>query len=1105
MGKAADESNIELWRHYQRQPELFARLPVAWQRSIASHYTEAVKRQQLRQRRRALHISMLTALAAAAATKAKAAASYTTTLTGTASDTAYNSATDANGNLVYRFVNGDGIGVTASGAQDAYGVSLQSGTPKVVLQAGADGKGSLNVTTVRPAAGSFGNAFAIDVEAGGNLTVNGNTTATAQANDAVHWVVDHNEGGSEAQGVRLIQGTAVFNGDLNASVETPAYSRGLWIYQGHLTVNGHTTVVAKGRGANTAGIYNSGGGIGSVVFNGGLDVTGYGIWPSDNVHGVYNDGMNTKLTVIGDANISATSNGSTVMGVRNQGNFVITGNATVTADGPRSAFGVDNTHRTARFSVGGDLIVKVTNHGGYTPFGLPTAMSNMYGRGGSMTLGGAVDARISGVTESYAINNNGVMSFNNAGKRVLLRADVNCTACDVYGIANNGGSITMAGGLDVAVSDTGSGRRYAIWNAAVDGQDSVLNVNQAGGQSVLVDGDVVTRSLVNAAGTAFAGTTRLNFNDNASFLKGLVLGGSGTSGTSTYSAGIPVLAFSSGARWIPTGIGALNTDFGNGSLTLGTGGAIDLAAAWGSFVPGSLSTHSLRELRIDGAAATVNLADGATFTLLSDIRNAQADKVTFGSGIASFSAQGTQQVRIAYDPVLDDTSWVNATTLKNGTAIAATRPVAIVDASAAASGAAHFQAVGGLAGQWSTSYENALVRFSYVPQVQTSADGKTILLTGIDILGSSASTSGNTSGGASGTGDATPPQPATTGPVASPPVSAGNNPGTTPVNATLPAATVTATAIAPATGVLVAGDAMLALSNLWQIDERAVSRRSEARRLDDTPGGATFWADSDVDSMKGDSSDGRTYQQNATSASAGTEWRTELGQGLGVAGLVYTHAQSRADLQNGSADLRGNSVGMYGTWNASSGIFADAVARFGYLSDSYTSRDALGMTFGRYQARASSVAVRAGQRFQGGHGVYIEPQVQAAYGTIDPSAYSASNRVRFDVGRSHTVLTRAGVLLGKTFFLSTARTGDIYARVSMTRTMGNRPQMTASLDGGSLPVALPQRRATTREAIVGGRVAFTGTWSAFVEAGHGSRTDAIAGGWRAAVGISVNF
>jgi len=1131
VNKKIDASSIELWRYYRRQPYLFAQLPEAWQLSVEANYNDAMKRLRMRQRRKAIPVSIMATLAAVAAGKAKSTA-YTTMLTGTTADTAYQSGTDANGNLVYSLIDGDSISLTANGAQNVAGISLQSGTPKVVLQVGADGKGTLAVSVVRPVTpwpGVYGTAHAIDMGAGENLTVNGNTSLTAQAYDAARIVNGQWVGGSMAQGLHLDRATATFNGNLDVNTKNVDGSQGLWIYRGFMTVNGNTNIVTHGRGTNTAGIYNSGGGTGNVVFNGNLGIVSYGDWPNDTVQGIYNDNVNTRITVNGDLNIAATSNGSTVMGIRNQGTIYVTGNTTVTSDGPRSALGIIATHASARFHAGGDVKVTVVSHTDYTPYGAPTALGNSYGHTyGFMTLDGAVDARVSGVSTSFAVTNSSVMTFTNAAKTAVLRASVDCKTCDVYGIFNDGGTLTLAGGLDVAVSNTGSGARYAIWNIAGDywQAQSELSVNQAGGQSVKVDGDVLTRNLVNASGKHFTATTELNFNDDASFLKGMVLGGSGVipasgnRGAYTYSTGVPILAFANGARWIPTGTGTLASDFGSGSLSLGGGGGIDMAGSWGTFAQGSVPTHSLRNLSVDSSTggATVNLTDGATFTLLSDIRNAQADRVSFGGGIATFNATGTQQVRIAYDPVLDDTSWVNATAIAKGVTIAASSPIVIVDASAAANGTASFLGAAGLTSQWGTTYENALVRYSYLPVVSLSADHKQILLTGIDILGNGSNTSGSTGSGST-TGTSTSTSTGSTGTSTTPPpINAGTG-GTTstgssstgtsstlpPVTGTVDVATPGNDVVTPSTGVLVAADAALALANVWQIDDQAVSRRSESARLAQASGASGAWADTETGDFTGQTGDGHSYRQRRTSVSFGAEQLSDFDGGRNALGLVYTHTDSHASLQEGNADLRGDSIGVYDNWNSRRGMFADAVVRVGQLRDSYNSTDAFGSTSGHYRPRAASVSARAGWRYRDESGGYIEPQVQAAYGTIGSSRYISSDQVHFDVNRNRTFLTRAGVLFGQTFAPAAAVTGDMYLRVSAVHTVGSRTDLTASLDGGSVPVSLPSRHGTAGEVAVGGHVALAGHWSVFAEAGQVSKSDAVAGGWRASAGVRVSF
>jgi outer membrane autotransporter protein len=175
------------------------------------------------------------------------------------------------------------------------------------------------------------------------------------------------------------------------------------------------------------------------------------------------------------------------------------------------------------------------------------------------------------------------------------------------------------------------------------------------------------------------------------------------------------------------------------------------------------------------------------------------------------------------------------------------------------------------------------------------------------------------------------------------------------------------------------------------------------------------------------------------------------------------------------------------------------------LRNRYSSSDAFGTESGRYHTGAASASVRVGRHFEGQRGGYIEPQLQLAYGAVGANSYIASDQVRFDLKQAHSFLSRAGVLAGKTFYLAPGTTADIYARVSVIHTVGGRPNVTASLDGGSVPVQLPTHDGTANEAVAGGRVALGRKWSLFAEAGHTSTNGAVAGGWRAAAGVRMAF
>jgi len=1104
--------------------------------------------------RHELALSIAVALSCAIVPAEAGATVYTQPVTGVAGNDApggtggYNpgyTITSNNGTPTYTLAKSDSINVESANTQ-VVGVGITSSSTSTVIDATA-GNVSISATRDVPATGTNGGS-ALGIYASSpqsdpkSVTVNGPISVSA---------TDRNSYSQRNGGTIYGNATALWaddfasitiNGDTTLNASTPGYGRVIYLTGNgsRITINGNLTAESDSNSTNYAIM---GDGRSVLHVSGNVDLTANGVYPSDNVNGIWNPSVSARTEIGGNLKLYAIARGSTVMGIRNNGYIGVSGATTITAVGNRTAFGVNAGHRLSKTEFFGDATITV--QGGSNVFGATTGAYNYGGNGGNgyMRFDGnltvtATNGTFEGDTDVLGLDNNGRMVLATAGTVARLQPTGTQGSHSAYGI-RNGMSFTAASDIDITVSEK-AGATYGVLNTGAADFNGALsiakaagstaashygvvtrpgaassattNVNQGGGHAVAIQGDVLTGS--NSGG--YIGTMNLKLDTAASWLNGLVLA------DADGSVGAANLVVNNGARWIVGGSGAMATDFGAGSLNVGGGSAIDMAASWGTFAPGSVPAYSLRSLQIGssaGAGASVSLADGATFTLLSDVRNSKADQVVFGSGVTSFAAQGTQNVRLAYDPALDDTSWINATSLQKGTSILAASPIVIVDASAAANGSAAFLAAAGLSGQWSGTYQNALVRFSYTPRVGLSADRKQILLTGIDIAGdgSSAPPDGGTtpgtgtntgSGTNTGTGNGT-----TTGTGTSP--GSGTNAGTQPStggsgNAATPGPPAVGVvgdkvAITPSTGVLVAGDAVLALSNLWQIDERAVSRRSEASRLDDAPAGSAFWADTDGGRLKGDGADGRAYRQDVTHVSAGAEWGADAGQGRASVGLVYTHAQSRADLQNGTADLRGDSVGVYGIWNAGNGLFADAVARTGRLSDNYTSRDAFGVTSGRYHARASSVSVRAGRRFRGEHGGYIEPQLQVAYGSVGSIAYTASNRVRFDADRNHTFMSRAGVLFGQSFFLGPTLTGDAYARVSVVHTVGDRPDLTASLDGGMLPVTLPARHATTREAALGGRVAFGLKWSAYAEAGHASRTDALAGGWRASAGVRVNF
>ena len=984
---------------------------------------------------------------------ALAATTYEGTLTGVqANDQAggtgnYSPAyviTPSPSTLHYAFGADDSIDVRGASG-DVYGVLLTaaSGSSPVVLDSAG---GKLNISSANSAPGSASPSVlalsrGISVD-GRSLVVNGNASVYAQA--------DSKE--SIAIGVNVVsRGTVTFNGDTLIRTSTPGYSRGLWADKSTVTFNGDTTIVVSGKRSDTDGVYNSGGGISSVTFNGNLTISSTGQYPSDNVHGIYNDGVNTRLHVTGDLKLTAAANGSTVFGVRNQGVLNIDGDASFTATGSRSALGIANTHHTARMTFGGNVDIAVTSTTGYTPFGNPTGIENKYPGTSSINFGKAVTVKVSAAAEAYAVNNASTLNFNSATDNVALQVASSCSGCDVYGIRNYGGALKAAGGLSIATSPSGTGKGYAIWNVAADVRNATVTVNAAGGQPVKLQGDLVTGSVTNAGGTKYTGALNVNLDTPDSYLRGSVGGfvDPNTSDTTVFTAGSPNLSFTKGASWIPTGTGTMAADLGSGTLALANGGAIDMAASWGSFSPASTPAHSLRVLDIQSStnAATVNLGDGATFRILSDVRNGVADSIRFGSGVTGFNATGTQVVNVVYDPALNDTSWVNAATTKTGTVIPASKPIVVIDATAAGGGTARLQAVQGATSSW--TYENDLVRFTYAPNVALSADGSQVVLNGLTIAGSGTAAVTGTDAAAGIVG-------ASSGLIASAVGAAG-----------------AAASITPSESVKTAAEAGDSLRNLWALRANGIARRTEALRRDTAPEATGIWAEVDGGGFDARTGYARSYSQSYGALSVGVDRRLgDFGGWKSHAGGSVSYINSSAGYERGNGKASAIELAGYGMWVNGLGTYVQIGARTASLENKYASTDSLSRRVtGTYKTQGYEVSAEAGHRFPLPQDAFVEPQVALTASRLAADTHTASNGVAISQDGLDAGSVRVGMLLGKSVrFLELS--GDVYLRLSAINYFGDNLAITAAKGGGSLPVETESRNGTGGEVALGGRFAF---------------------------------
>ncbi|WP_443190670.1 autotransporter outer membrane beta-barrel domain-containing protein [Pseudomonas indica] len=958
--------------------------------------------------------------------------------------------TEIDGVLHYTFANGDSVALEGTGT-DVLAVSLTTASAPVALDNG--GSQPLSISAVRKQSGVWGLAIGID-DAGTALTVNGDSTIRARADDSSA------TGGGVAIGVRATSGAnIVFNGTTSIDAFTPGKAQGIFTSGGStITFNGPTHILAQSR-ETLEGVYNSN--LSTIIFNGDTTVLAHSIWPSDNAHGIYNDNVGSRLTVNGNLTLESIAQGSTAFGIRNQGILTVTGDSTVNVSSPRSAFGVANTHWRARMNWDGDLQITVRG-GSYVPFGNPSGISNDRTPGAQMDYNGAVSADVLSAAVTYGITNTGDIRFNSTSDPVSFTVASTCSTCDVYGFRNLG-SISVAGDLNITTSPSGTGNAYSLWSVPLDTQNASITVNQNGGHSVQLDGHIVTATSDNGS---FLGSVDVNFDTANSFLAGLA---GGWQSSTAYSIGRTTLAFSNGARWIPQGTGTMSTDFGSGSLTLGDAGMIDMASYWGTFAPSSIPSHSYRTLLINSTkGATVALNDDARFRLLSDITGASgtvtADKIVFGSGITGFSATGTQGISIAYDPVLDDVSWVNASTISSGTTIQAASPITIVDASAAAGGTATFAAATGLARAWSGTYENNLVSFSYAPQVSLSADGRRILLTGI-VIGSGGSVATLADNGAEGS------------------VSSGVGTVATGGNVAVAVA-----AIRPAETVLTAADAADSLVNLWSQDGQASAQHARTQLRSSDAEDTAVWVRGDAGELDAKTAYSRDYSQRYNGVTAGADRRFTRDGASSAVGVSFGQTRSNANYEQGKGELSETTLGLYSGWAADGGPYVVLGADASMLENRYSARDSVGRHIaGKYRTPAARVYADSGYPFRFSEGYYIEPQLGLSVGAIRGSEHTTRNGVKIEQDGQVNSVARAGVEVGRAL-QGLGVNGGLYARASALRYMGDDLEIEASQDGATVIPDTADRNGTGSEFVLGGDIGF-GLTSLYLEASEATGVD----------------
>ena len=137
-------------------------------------------------------------------------------------------------------------------------------------------------------------------------------------------------------------------------------------------------------------------------------------------------------------------------------------------------------------------------------------------------------------------------------------------------------------------------------------------------------------------------------------------------------------------------------------------------------------------------------------------------------------------------------------------------------------------------------------------------------------------------------------------------------------------------------------------------------------------------------------------------------------------GAAVTFSEGDASYGYGSTEDKSTAFAIYGSKLNNDGTFVDLIARYAHLESDVD--DQAGKA--DYGTNGMSVSAEFGKRIQQGKGLWIEPQVELTYGTLD-SAELQLDRKTVQIGDIDSLIGRVGFRIGQDI-----EKGNVYARAS---------------------------------------------------------------------------
>lgn len=236
-------------------------------------------------------------------------------------------------------------------------------------------------------------------------------------------------------------------------------------------------------------------------------------------------------------------------------------------------------------------------------------------------------------------------------------------------------------------------------------------------------------------------------------------------------------------------------------------------------------------------------------------------------------------------------------------------------------------------------------------------------------------------------------------------------------------------------------------------------RMGELRFLKDKPDESGIWA-----RLYGGEFDGPGYDSRYHALQLGYDYAANPKSFYGFfgeRGIASPH------YDYGTSSNHSLAAGVYGTWFGDSGVYTDAVAKWG--------RDDVDLhTFGsypdqaNYRTRAASLSLEYGKTMKlNDKGVFIEPQAQLVYGHLGSTHYTTAREKQVHMDDYDSFIGRVGFVFGRRTPDAT-KPLDYYLRLSALHEFGGRRGMHLSAADGETMDWSRDYGSTWYEASLGG-------------------------------------